>query len=188
VGAMPVRFEGSVMQVGNSLRITIPQEIAKHLDLERGDAIELWVNDHSMVMEKKVLVYDAIWGLQEDILKMRKGLRKSFVAHTSQPFGMPLHKYKGQLIIEREKVMLKGEDTDSNGPASLLFSQEEVSDIHMGWDNTLRRFKDTRGDIRPLRIVIKNRTETRTLYLYVKKPEAQIYGRENENILQILRK
>jgi len=179
------------MQVGNSLRITIPQEIAKHLDLDRGDVIELWVNDHSMVIEKKVFHYDAIWGFQEDILRIRNSLSKNIRAHTSQPFGIPLHKYKGQLTIEREKVMLKGEDTESNKPASMLFSLEDVRDAYLGWDNTLRRLKDTRawkGIDRPLRIIIKNGKETKTLYIYAKKPEAQIYGRENENILRMFKK
>jgi bifunctional DNA-binding transcriptional regulator/antitoxin component of YhaV-PrlF toxin-antitoxin module len=176
------------MQVGNSLRITIPQEIARHLDLERGDAIELWVNDHSMVMEKKVLVYDAIWGFQEDILATRRSLGKSIKAHTSQPIGIPLHKYKGQLTIEKERVMLNGEDTDSNKPASLLLSLDDVKDVYLGWDNTLRQWKDTRAWIRPLRITIKDGTETRKLYIYAKKPEARIYGGENENILQMIQK
>jgi antitoxin component of MazEF toxin-antitoxin module len=52
---MTVKFEGSVMQVGNSLTVTIPHEIAKHMDLERGDIVELWVSNHRMVMEKKVM-------------------------------------------------------------------------------------------------------------------------------------
>lgn len=50
---MPVKFEVSVMQVGKSLRITIPKEIRKHLNLVKGDSVELWVNNHSIIMEKK---------------------------------------------------------------------------------------------------------------------------------------
>ena len=50
---MPVKFESSVMRVGNSLRITIPQEISKYLDIEKGDTIELWTNNHNIIMEKK---------------------------------------------------------------------------------------------------------------------------------------
>jgi bifunctional DNA-binding transcriptional regulator/antitoxin component of YhaV-PrlF toxin-antitoxin module len=183
-----VKFEGSVMQVGNSLRITIPKEIAKHLNLNRCDAVELWVNDHSMVMEKKVFVYDVIWAFQDDVLDLRKRLSKSVKAHLSQPLGMPLHKYEGQLTIERDKIMLKGEDSDSNESASILFSFEEVKDVYLGWDDTLRQWKDTRAWIRPLRIIFQDETESKTLYIYAKKPEAQIYGGENENILQMFQK
>jgi len=50
---LPVKFEVSVMQVGKSLRITIPKEIGKHLNLVKGDMVELWVDNHNVVMEKK---------------------------------------------------------------------------------------------------------------------------------------
>ena len=42
---LPIKFELSVMQVGNSLRITIPKEVAKHLELTKGDTVELWVDN-----------------------------------------------------------------------------------------------------------------------------------------------
>jgi bifunctional DNA-binding transcriptional regulator/antitoxin component of YhaV-PrlF toxin-antitoxin module len=185
---MAVKFEGSVMQVGNSLRITIPQEIAKHLNLERGDAVELWVSNDSMIMEKKMFVYEAIWGFQEDILALRGSVVKNIKAHTSQPLGIPLHKYKGQLTIERDKIVLTGEDTASKEPASFLFSLEEVKDVYLGWDDTLRQFKDTRAWIRPLRITFQDEKESKILYLYAKKPDAKIYGEENKTVLETLQK
>lgn len=74
---LPVKFESSVMQVGNSLRITIPQEISKYLDIEKGDRVELSVSNHSMVLEKKKLIFDAVWGFEEDIGELRKNLGKT---------------------------------------------------------------------------------------------------------------
>ena len=50
---MPVKFELSVMQVGNSLRVTIPKEVAKHLDLKKGDTVEMWVDNSHIIIEKK---------------------------------------------------------------------------------------------------------------------------------------
>jgi putative addiction module antidote len=186
---MSIKIEGRITQVGNSLRVIIPKEIAQQLNLESGDAVELWVNDHSMLMEKKTLIYDAIWGFEEDIMEERKSLIKEFESHTSQSIGgAPLHKYKGELVIERDKFILKGENTDSKLPASFLFSVKEIEDIRLGWDETLRRWRDTRALIKPLRIIFQHGTEQNKLYLYAKKPEAGIYGEENEKILQILKK
>ena len=50
---MPVKFKLSVMQVGNSLRITIPKEIAEHLQIKKGDTVQLWVDDTHIIVEKK---------------------------------------------------------------------------------------------------------------------------------------
>ena len=57
---MSVKFKGTILQVDNSLRIIIPPEIVQQLNLERGDAVELWVSNHRMLMEKKIFVYDAM--------------------------------------------------------------------------------------------------------------------------------
>jgi len=50
---MPIKFELSVMQVGNSLRITIPKEVAKYMQLKKGDTVELHVDNSRMIVEKK---------------------------------------------------------------------------------------------------------------------------------------
>jgi putative addiction module antidote len=50
---MPIKFELSVMQVGNSLRVTIPKEVAKHLDIQKGDTVEMWVDNSTILMKKK---------------------------------------------------------------------------------------------------------------------------------------
>jgi antitoxin component of MazEF toxin-antitoxin module len=50
---MPVKFEMKVVQVGNSLKVTIPVEVARHLEIEKGDTVELWVDNNHMVTQKK---------------------------------------------------------------------------------------------------------------------------------------
>lgn len=42
------------MQVGNSLRITIPKEIAKHLNFKKGDTVVLWVDNTHAILESAV--------------------------------------------------------------------------------------------------------------------------------------
>ena len=50
---VPIKFEISVVQVGNSLKITIPKEVAKHLEIKKGDTVDLWVDNNHMIVEKK---------------------------------------------------------------------------------------------------------------------------------------
>ena len=50
---VPVRFEISVVQVGKSLKITIPVEVARHLSIKKGDAVQLWVDNKHIIVEKK---------------------------------------------------------------------------------------------------------------------------------------
>ncbi|MCW4001401.1 MAG: AbrB/MazE/SpoVT family DNA-binding domain-containing protein [Candidatus Bathyarchaeota archaeon] len=50
---MPIKLEVSVMQVGNSLRITIPKEVAAHLELKKGDIVQIWADDNHVFLEKK---------------------------------------------------------------------------------------------------------------------------------------
>jgi antitoxin component of MazEF toxin-antitoxin module len=50
---MPVKFEISVVQVGKSLKVTIPVEITRHLKLEKGDLVEMWVDNSHIIINKK---------------------------------------------------------------------------------------------------------------------------------------
>jgi bifunctional DNA-binding transcriptional regulator/antitoxin component of YhaV-PrlF toxin-antitoxin module len=185
---VPVKFEVSVMQVGSSLRITIPQELAKHLNIDKGDAVELWAEDHGIMIEKKALVFGAIWAFAEDILELRKSYIKNVKAHTSQPLGIPLHRFKGTIRLEGDSILLSGIDSESNEAFSLLCSIEDVKDVNLGWDNTLRRWKDSRAWIRPLRIKFEDELKEKTLYIYSKKEEGIVYGAENKSLYKLLRR
>jgi len=50
---MPVKFEIKVVQVGNSLKITVPKEIARHMNLKKGDLVEMWADNSHVILEKK---------------------------------------------------------------------------------------------------------------------------------------
>ena len=176
------------MQVGNSLRITIPQELAKHLNIDKADALELWAENQNLIIEKKIRVFSAIWAFSKDIIELRKSFSKNVKAHTSQPLGIPLHRFKGTIRFERESIKLAGIDNKSNKTFTLLFSNEEVEDVNLGWDDTLRRWKDSRSWIRPLRIRFKEESEEQILYIYSKKEDGVIYGSENKNLHKLLKR
>lgn len=48
---MPIKFEVSVMQVGSSLRITIPKEVARHLQIKKGDKLVMYSDNSHVILE-----------------------------------------------------------------------------------------------------------------------------------------
>jgi len=50
---MPVEFEISVVQVGKSLKVTIPVELAKHIGVKRGDKIIMYADNSHLVIKQK---------------------------------------------------------------------------------------------------------------------------------------
>ena len=50
---MPVKFEISVVQVGKSLKVTIPVEITRHMKIKKGDTVSMWVDNSHIMIEKK---------------------------------------------------------------------------------------------------------------------------------------
>jgi hypothetical protein len=131
--------------------------------------------------------YDAIWAFKEDILELRGSLREKFVAHLSQPLGLPLHMYRGRITVLEDKIVLSGWNKRSGEPFELSIDREMIENVHMGWDRVLRRWRDTRAWIRPLRITFRERGRKRTLYVYAKKPEGAIYGRENGRLYEYIK-
>jgi antitoxin component of MazEF toxin-antitoxin module len=49
---MPVTFERTVFATGGSLRVNIPESIARALSLDAGDKVTISLNDHQMTLEK----------------------------------------------------------------------------------------------------------------------------------------
>lgn len=49
---MPVEFEVSLVQVGNSLRVTIPKEVVRALTLKKGSKLGLSLTDHEIRLRK----------------------------------------------------------------------------------------------------------------------------------------
>jgi antitoxin component of MazEF toxin-antitoxin module len=49
---MPVEFEMSVVQVGNSLRVTLPVEIVKAMGLKKGDKVGMVLENSHLRLRK----------------------------------------------------------------------------------------------------------------------------------------
>jgi hypothetical protein len=130
--------------------------------------------------------YDSIWGFKNDILELRKKFMEKLSAQISQPVGIPLHRYVGKLTLDTTKLMLSGRNKDTNEPFEVIISRKKIVETHLGWDDVLRRWKDTRAWYRPLRVTFKENEENKILYVYAKKPNAIIYGPENKKLYKLL--
>lgn len=49
---MPVVFERKIFLSGRSLRVNVPEEVAKALGLKAGDTVAISLSDSQMVVEK----------------------------------------------------------------------------------------------------------------------------------------
>jgi len=132
--------------------------------------------------------YNAIWAFEEDIKELKKSFKERvLMAHLSQPLGKPLHRYVGKIIMEEDGLILSGKDRKTEKTSEILISREKIQEVFLGWDNVLRGWKDTRAWIPPLRIRFEDEGKLKTLYIYAKKEEGKVYGRENRKIFEELK-
>jgi len=134
------------------------------------------------------ITYNAIWAFEEDISELKRNFKEHVLkAHLSQPLGKPLHRFIGELIMDENALVLSGKDKETGTPSEIFIPREKIHEVFLGWDDVLRRWKDTRAWIRPLRIIFEENGKTRTVYVYVKKPEGTVYGRKNKKLYEKLK-
>ena len=71
-------------------------------------------------------IFDAIWVFSEDVMELRKKFMEELEAHTSQPIGIPLHSFRGQLILDGKGVQLLGKRKGSQANFQLDISSERA--------------------------------------------------------------
>jgi antitoxin component of MazEF toxin-antitoxin module len=49
---MPITFDRTIFATGGSLRVNIPEPVARALDLKAGDKVVISINDHQMRLKK----------------------------------------------------------------------------------------------------------------------------------------
>ena len=49
---MPVPFKVKAVKIGNSIRMTIPKQIAEYLNINEGDTLKITVQNNEMVVKK----------------------------------------------------------------------------------------------------------------------------------------
>lgn len=49
---MPLTIQVKLTKIGNSLRITVPKDVARTLDWKEGDILEIGLDNHYMTVKK----------------------------------------------------------------------------------------------------------------------------------------
>ena len=90
------------------------------------------------------MTLEALWASEEDILELRKSFKERvWKIHLSQSLGIPLHRYEGQILLDEGALLLSGKDVKTEEPSEILIPSEKMKEMFLGWDDTLRRWKDT---------------------------------------------
>lgn len=49
---MAVPFKVKVVKIGNSIRMTIPKQVAEHLKIQEGDTLQITVQNDEIIVKK----------------------------------------------------------------------------------------------------------------------------------------
>jgi hypothetical protein len=126
-------------------------------------------------------------GIQGNISELRKRFMEYvWKAHLSQPYGIPLHKCKGELVVDANCLVFLGTDKDTGEPSETHILWKKITEIYLGWDDTLRRWRDTRAGTPPIRVTFRDDGKDRVLYFYCKEADSVAYGKENRRLYEVL--
>ena len=104
------------------------------------------------------------------------------MAHLSQPLGKSLHRYVGKMVMEENGLIHSGKDKKTEKGSEILILREKIQEAFLGWDDMLRRWKDARAWITPLKIRFEDEGKLKTLYIYAKKEEGKSTGERTGRI------
>lgn len=130
--------------------------------------------------------YEALWGFKEDVLGER-GRFGHIMARVIQPLGKPLHRYRGWVKIDEGKLYFFGEDKYTGNLLRMLIPLSKVKDVSVGFDDVIRRWRESRGLERPLKITYREDKKERTLYIQAKDMGRIVYGTTNVGLYRRLK-
>ena len=114
---------------------------------------------------KKKMNAQAIMTFSEDIENF--DLKDWVESHTH--FSKPLHRYEGELILERGKLKFEGKDNKEEKPFELEIELKKITDVYLGLDEIFTRRNDSNLDLwlKPLRIKFEMTGSEKTIYLFI---------------------
>ena len=160
----------------DKVAISIDESLLRFVDLKRGDVPRSKFIENCIKAVSKL--YQALWVFRDE-LKDISWTERWLSVHTSQPIGKPLHKHEGYVTLNDGQVSFY--DIDFNQLYSARI--DGLRDIQVGYDDSFRRWKDSRGFIPPLHFEF----ERRRVYLFIRPIGRSTYKGDSEPFLTALR-
>ena len=108
---------------------------------------------------------DSLLAFKADI--EHRGLIDWLEAHTS--FMRPLHRYVGNLVVDPASVSFSGEDGKTGSHFNLIIPRQDISGLHLGFDNIFKRIDDRALGLFhfvPLRIDFTQNRKEESVYIF----------------------
>ena len=143
--------------MNQKISISLDEDLIKLIDAERGDTPRSKFIENTL--KSAGSLFQILW-IFSDEFESVSNAERWLSAHTSQPIGKPLHKHEGFLSISENSLRFYNNDMD------LVFSIERgsIKELEVTYDETFKRFRDSRGFMPPLKIVL----ESNAIYLFTK--------------------
>ncbi len=109
-------------------------------------------------------------------------------AHTSG--FKPLHRYEGELKVNREEISFKGRDVKRDSDFQLKISLRQIADVHYGFDQVFKGREERAWPWnKPLRTTYRNGRRRRKIYLFARFHHRKgIRSSDNRLVYEKLRK
>jgi hypothetical protein len=122
----------------------------------------------------RTLKLEALWIFKEEIRKA--GFIAEFEAHISQPFGLPLHKHRGQIEVDDTSVSLV------EGDNRRTIQKSVISGLQVSYDDNFGQFSDSRGTNAPMRFSFGDEE----VYIFTKEAETGFWEGKNTTLSQAM--
>ena len=86
--------------------------------------------------------------------------------------------------MDENALILSGKDKETGTPSEIFIPREKIHEVFLGWDDVLRRWKDTRAWIHPSESDSKRTGKQEQFMSTSKNPKAQFTEGKTRNYMK----
>lgn len=143
--------------MNQKISISLDENIVKLIDMERGDIPRSRYIEN--VLKSTGSLFEVLWIFSDEFESLSR-MERWGSAHASQPIGKPLHKHEGYLSVSGDFLRFYNENMD----LLYVIRRDSIRDLSVAYDDVFRRFRDSRGLLPPMKLILDNKT----VYMFTK--------------------